>query len=282
MGNRNPTSYAGQSNYFGATVNHYWCKMQNIGICKLCLLEKPLLNKSHIIPDFMYKSLFDNGHRLHKLAPADLVKGKGKISRLPSGEYEGGLLCSECDNKKIGGYESYAEKALYGKIEEASDLPECENLITTGGVTFTRCKNVHYKELKLFLLSILWKASICKRDFFNEVDLGPYEDTIRQMIYSGDPKDEEIFPILMMTWLNDKSFASEIVAQPGINRREKGVRYIFPIAGMTYVFHVSPTSLRKSFREFILSSKDEAFFLHIPEGRSRELFESYFGLNKNA
>ncbi|MDP2210019.1 MAG: hypothetical protein Q8K98_14780 [Bacteroidota bacterium] len=255
--------------------------MQTIGKCKLCQLEKPLLNRSHIIPDFMYASLFDKDHKLNKFAPADYIEGDKHISRPSSGEYESNLLCSQCDNEIIGRYETYARKALYSKVDETSDLPECENFITNGGLKFTKCKNLHYKEFKLFLLSILWRASISNRDFFKEVNLGPYEDTIRQMILSGDPKQEETFPILMMTWLNDKSFATDLVGQPGINRKENGIRYIFPIAGVTYIYHISPVSLKKDLKEFILSSKNEATLLHIPEGKSKEFLMTYFGVNKS-
>jgi hypothetical protein len=252
--------------------------MQTIGKCKLCHCEKPLLNESHIIPDFMYKGLFDKGHRLNKFAPAEFIKGNKRVSRPPTGEYECGILCATCDNEIIGGYETYARKALYGKVEEySSDLPECANFKTTSGVTFTHGKNVHYKEFKLFLLSILWKASISSRPFFKEVNLGPYEETIRKMILSGDAKDEETFPIVIMTWLNDKSSSSDVVAQPGINKKEKGVRYIFPIAGVTYVFHISPSSLNPDLREFILSSKDEAYFLHMPKGQALKLLLTYSG-----
>lgn len=252
--------------------------MLKTGICKLCKLEKPLLNKSHIIPEFMYKSLFDNGHKLNKLIPVELFKGQGRIERLSSGEYEGGLLCKECDNTIIGGYETYARNALYANEGDYSDLPECTNFITTGGVKYTRCGNLHYKEFKLFLLSILWRASISSRDAFNRVKLGPYEEPIRQMIYKGDPKEALVFPILMMSWINDKSFPTDVIMPPEINRKENGICYIFPIAGMAYVFHISPSSLWPELREYILLPSNEASFLYIPEGRSSELFLSYYGL----
>lgn len=35
-----------------------------MGSCKLCLEEKILLKKSHIIPEFMYKDLYDENHKL--------------------------------------------------------------------------------------------------------------------------------------------------------------------------------------------------------------------------
>lgn len=250
------------------------------GRCRLCQTEQQLLKKSHIIPDFMYQSLFDEGHRLNFLAPAELVRGEGRVSRPFSGEYEGGLLCSNCDSAVIGGYESYAHNALYGTPEGASDLPECANIQYNTGIRVTQCRNIHYREFKLFLLSILWRASISSRPFFSQVNLGPYEDAIRQMVLTGDPGEAEKFPILMMTWLNDKSFSTDVVGQPGVNRREKGVRYIFIVAGITYVFHVSPTSLRPDLKEFILLASNEIQIIHIPLGKTRELFHSYFGIGK--
>src|ERR1039458_3087349 len=83
-------------------------------VCKLCLRDTQLINKSHIIPDFMYKELYAKDHQFYAFFPNDTEKGKGHVKRQRSGEYEGGLLCEDCDGKLIGGYESYASKAIYG------------------------------------------------------------------------------------------------------------------------------------------------------------------------
>lgn len=254
--------------------------MLNTGKCKLCLLEKPLLTKSHIIPSFMYDSLYQKGTHIYNFAPAAIMEGKGRISKVPTGEYEGDMLCSQCDNEIIGGYESYAHKAMYGKVEVDKDLPEFADHITEQGIKFRKCRNLHYKEFKLFLLSILWRASISTRDRFREVNLGPYEDAIREMILNGEPEEENKFPILIVSWLNDTSMPSDLAGQPGINKKEKGVRYVFPIAGVTYVFHISPPSLRPDLKEFVLSSKNEASILFVPDGKARKLLMTYFGASK--
>ena len=47
--------------------------------CKLCLENGVLVRKSHIIPDFMYRDLFDNKHRLFE---ASLKDGALKNRRL--------------------------------------------------------------------------------------------------------------------------------------------------------------------------------------------------------
>ncbi len=254
--------------------------MAKTGKCKLCLLEQPLMDKSHIIPAFMFDSLHQKGTQIYKFAPAELLGGNGRITELPSGEYEEGILCSRCDNEIIGGYELYAHKAMYGKEVVDNDHPEFADRITEQGVKFRKCQNLHYKEFKLFLLSILWKASISTRDIFREVNLGPYEDVIREMILNGDPKEDDKFPILIVSWLNDNFTTSDLVGEPGVNKKQKGVRYVFPIAGVTYVFYISPTSLRPDLQEFVLSSKNEASIVYIPDGKAKKLLMTLFGASK--
>ena len=64
--------------------------MQARGTCKLCQNEKLLLNKSHIIPEFMYDSLFDSDHKAMVFSPSDRLMGKGIVQKPSTGEYESG------------------------------------------------------------------------------------------------------------------------------------------------------------------------------------------------
>lgn len=60
-----------------------------IGRCKLCLGEKELCKKSHIIPDFMYQDIFDDKHRLLLVQSENgSIQQKGIRQ---SGEYEGDI-----------------------------------------------------------------------------------------------------------------------------------------------------------------------------------------------
>jgi hypothetical protein len=248
--------------------------------CKLCGEVKSLLSKSHIIPEFMYAPLFDENHKLNVLAPAQYVKGNRQVARPSSGEYEGGILCKTCDNVTIGQYESYAHRALYGGAGDPSDLPTIEHGVTETGIPISRVTNIRYKEFKLFLLSILWRSSISSRRFFRDVKLGPYEESVRRMLVNGDPGGVDQFPVIIFSWLSDSSVPKDIVGEPGINRKEKGIRYIFPIAGLTYVYHVSPTSMIPDFRPFTLLPTNVMSVFQIPEGKTPELFNSYFRIRR--
>ena len=44
-----------------------------------------------------------------------------------------------------------------------------------------------YARLKLFFISVLWRAHLSQDQFFDAVDLGPWQSTARQMIWEGDP-----------------------------------------------------------------------------------------------
>lgn len=180
-------------------------------ICHLCKRNKPLLKRSHIIPDFMYANIYDQHHKLNKFAPAEYVLGNRRIERPSSSEYEADILCKDCDGDIIGSYETYGRLALYAEINESADGPIPEHGVTETGIPVTRMTNLNYQKFKLFLLSILWRASISTRSFFQDVKLGPYEDQIRRMILEDNPGRAEDFPILIMSWLADDSMSHDFV-----------------------------------------------------------------------
>lgn len=247
-------------------------------MCRLCREEKPLLKKSHIIPEFMYQALFDESHKLNKLTPSPYIQGERRVQRPPTGEYESNVLCLRCDSEVIGSYESYGRRVLYAKANESPDDPMPEHGVTEFGVPVSRFTNVDYAKFKLFLLSILWRASISSRSFFHEIQLGPYEEPIRKMILLGDPGRAEDYPIILLSWLMEDSVAHDFVAQPSKNRAEGGIRYVFIIAGMTYVFHVSPNSIEPKLMPFSIFPSGMFSVLYTPKGKGKQLFQSYFDI----
>lgn len=79
-------------------------------ICKLCLQEKQLIRKSHIIPDFMYQGLFNEKHFIAPVFLKDLNVGKLQ----PTGFYDPDILCAACESQIIGKLESYAKLIIFG------------------------------------------------------------------------------------------------------------------------------------------------------------------------
>ncbi len=244
-------------------------------ICKLCQSGQKLLKKSHIIPEFLYKSLYDKNHRLVKFDAVERSIGIENISNPPKGEYEGGLLCQKCDSNIIGKYESNISKLL---STSKSNKLKCKKIINDTSVEFTHIENVNYTDLKLFLLSILWRASISKRASFKEVDLGPYEEKIRIQLFEGMPSGDMQIPIVVFSWRNDSNATTDIIAQP---RRHKkwgtsfGTYYSIILIGYIVVYFVSANIIPKELISMRLNSNNSLSIIDLPRGKGMEYVVKY-------
>jgi hypothetical protein len=146
---------------------------------------------------------------------------------------------------------------------------------------FSHCTNISYIKLKLFLLSVLWRASISTRPFFSCINLGPHEETLRRMILEGNPGEASDYPILFMTFANDKTMPKDIIAQPQKRKTKNGYTiYIFIIGGMIYVFYVN--AINHKLPDFVITQTikptNDLNILHIPPGKGWDLILSYMGL----
>ena len=256
-----------------------------MGKCKLCLQEKQLLKKSHIIPDFMYQDLYDDKHKIFFLSPYERLKGEGYIKRPSSGEYESNILCADCDNVLLSSYEDYARKALYGGELPANECPTFKNFKNQHEIQFTKCTNLSYTKFKIFLLSILWRASVSSRQFFSDISLGPHEEIIREMIFTGNAGDVDDYPIFFMTYVNDKTIPRDLVAQPQKRRTKDGYAInTFMINGLLFAFYIN--SKTHKIPEHILSETikptNEVNIIHIPPGNGWGIILGYFGLLKKS
>jgi hypothetical protein len=246
--------------------------------CRLCGQEKLLIRKSHIIPGWMYKSLFTDGRKIFKFAPAQYITGNLEIQMPSDGEYEGGILCANCDNIIIGQYEDYASRVYSSHGLPEKLLPVYTECVSEGGIKYTLVNNLDYKRFKLFLLSILWRASISTRPFFKEVNLGPHEAILRRMILNGNPASTEDYPIMVLSYLNDSSVPGDLIGQPGKIKDEQGTCYIFIISGYTYIFYLSTHDIPRQILDSVINSNGDMKILHIPEGMAWNLITGYFGI----
>ena len=99
-------------------------------ICKLCLENKKLQKKSHIIPDFMYKELYDEKHRLYKIYNEEIEAGNLKKRMVNDAAYEKNILCHDCDNDVINRrYENYANLVFYSNNTIRNDRPNFKKCI---------------------------------------------------------------------------------------------------------------------------------------------------------
>ena len=185
--------------------------------CKLCLEEKEL-SKSHIIPEFFYKSMYDSKHRMIILSNIKSEPVKYRYQ----GIYEK-LLCKECE-AKINRYENY----IIEKLTNAGHFEDDRVIIYT---------NIEFLHFRLFALSVLWRASISTNRMFQDVDLGKNEETIRKMVLNNNPGQYDLFPILMAAIMTkNKQSVKDLVTNPDLIKVLECWAYRLVFGGFVWLF----------------------------------------------
>lgn len=206
------------------------------GICALCK-EETLLCESHIVPEFFYDLLYDEKHRLNLLnaEPGQRRRFQQKGVREP-------LLCIDCDTKKISRLENYARGVFLGGQEITVQNGQ-DRIIVTG---------LDYKTLKLFQLSILWRAGVAKQQFFSNVNLGPYNERLREMIISEDPGTSDQIGCLVICLMLEEKPLGDLITQP-LSIRLNGHRaYRFVFGGFFWIYFASRHAVGPPWRDLFL------------------------------
>jgi len=206
---------------------------------------------SHIIPEWAYKALYDEQHKYFELTP----KFDGQVKFKYSGEYEH-LLCKNCE-QYFGKLDDYARAVIFSKPGEKTF-----GLRTTGGDGYVTIENVDYKPLKLFQISILWRASVSKRAFFNKVDLGPHECKIRQMLLTKNPGNPDLYGCIMIAFLKQpREPLLELILQPESFRANNHRWYKFLFAGCGWMYVVSSHEKRFKHKDLFVQRNGKLVIL---------------------
>jgi hypothetical protein len=181
----------------------------------------------------MYKNFV--GKNNHMLMVDFTKKEYHKIFTPP---YDRDMLCQKCDCQIIGNnLENYAsEMPLYKKTNNF-----LFNLKNENGVLYSYYENIDYQKFKLFLLSLIWRASISKQPIFKHVQLRDYEEQIRSMIIENMYPDENFIPCMIYTYEN-LDIIKEIKFATGpvkTRTQEGGTFYKFIIGNLLYLFFTS-------------------------------------------
>ena len=211
--------------------------------CKLCLTDKILVD-SHIFPEFMYEPLYDDEHRFNVVN----IKGGDIIKQPFKGVYEK-LLCDDCDNKIIGKYENHASKVLFGdgKKEIEVETKEFGYLI----------HNVDYKLFKLFQISLIWRASISKRDEVIRINLGPHAEKMREMLLNEKPGEIYNYGVIIYLFPKTSKVMKGLIISPELlHQKVEGNRiYRAIFNGLLWVYFISSHSKYFTKQEFFLSKE---------------------------
>lgn len=189
-------------------------------LCALCQEEREL-RESHIIPEFMFRTMYDEIHRFHVLSdkrPNQLAQ-KGLRQK---------LLCDSCE-QHLGRHERYVSLLMTGAIPLEVEPRE----------SYVIFRGIDYKALRLFQLSVLWRSSICDLPFFSEVSLGQHEERVRQLLLNDDPGLSWQYGCLMFALIHAGAVVDDLMVQPTKVRLDSVPCYRFVFGGHFWLFFVA-------------------------------------------
>ena len=169
------------------------------GICKLCLVDKPLAS-SHLIPAGVYKYIRKGEHRP--------IRVGGGIVLPTDGQTQTYLLCDDCENILSHGGEAW----VVGKLLTLEKKFPLYDLLTQRKPNFDideiliycAAQNPQLKAAKLthFALGIFWKASVHSwglTETDSLIELGPYSEKIRLWLRSEGSFPEHVYPVAIVS-----------------------------------------------------------------------------------
>jgi hypothetical protein len=132
--------------------------------CQLCDQEKPLV-KAHIMPKKYFLELRRGSSKKHMI---EITVGEKLYERFSqNGIYDPFILCGDCDNLKLGTYDSYAYSLF------PPELDELKIRRVSADAEIYPLEIVDAAKLKRFFLGLLWRLHITHYTLGKCVDLGP-------------------------------------------------------------------------------------------------------------
>ena len=241
--------------------------------CKLCGFRKQLI-KAHIISRKLYEPIREasSDKSLREQIPYIYKVGtEQKPNQAQSGIYDSSLLCKECDGNLIGPWDKYGQALLLRP-------PDSEKYIfdATGKPIFYKVETFDYKQLKLFFMSILWRAAITNDEFFSQVQLDPWEKELKKMILEQDPGDENAFSVILLKY---EGVFSEITCNPMKAMQDEVNFYRFRFPGYGFLIKVDQKNILSELNLYLLSATQPLLMRVIEYSNSQE-YKKILGLEE--
>ena len=216
-----------------------------MAICQLCREERKLI-KAHIIPKQLYRPIKNSASKnslRHKSLGVFYPDQSRRPKQVQNGIYDSHILCGECDNHLIGPWDKYAQNLF----SSASSLGKYDSS-RSDGIKIYVIDDIDYKKLKLFCMSILWRASVSGDEFFSRIRKGAWESQLRDMLMSQDPGGKDDFTTSVVKYDGDckliMSQSREVRDCPGC--------YFFRFPNYGFTIKADQTSLSTPIDDFII------------------------------
>lgn len=154
--------------------------------CKFCGNNNKMV-RAHIIPKAFFIALNSDPSD-----PSKLITNKQNVypKKSPIGVWDQNLVCEICESTTFTPLDDYAI-TFFRDMDEKHD----QFLIDGNLAGFYAAPN--YAKLKLFFLSLLWRSSVSKHDYYADVNIGSHEDKIKKMLGIRSPGSPQHYPVLI-------------------------------------------------------------------------------------
>lgn len=218
-------------------------------ICKYCGQSKQLCS-AHIIPKSFYN--LQKNKRFIGLSN----DGTKDLVSCQNGFKDDNILCSDCD-KKLGIYDKYAKEILYDKI------PQCRRFNTP--LFLMTNEQFDYQRMRLFFISLVWRASISQQDACSQISLGSKYENIALNILKGDISDDDnLFHPLIFKRTQKYKYHNVVVLGKGRYSGQWKSSFIFPGYTVDIITNTTPIknqwaikSFSMNLNEFVVLETDE-------------------------
>ncbi|WP_382321337.1 hypothetical protein ACFJI0_17030 [Hydrogenophaga sp. UC242_53] len=152
------------------------------------------------------------------------------------------LLCDDCE-QKLSVWEGYAH-SVFVQPQKPLEMSQQGTLL--------QVSRLDYSKLKLFELSILWRAGVSTLPFFEKCQLGPHAEVLRRHLDASDPGHPDRYGALMFGLkVGERPEVLQVITEPRPVRSYGIKAYNLTFGGFLWVFHVSrsdpPLILRQGF-----------------------------------
>jgi hypothetical protein len=206
--------------------------------------------KSHIIPKGLYWGLYNEVATLDIREAGKLLKSKGQKHKCPTvlSEFKG----EDPKKRRIGIYDRFLCSSCEDQFNEwdACAVAVLRDQIPRVVENGWQYENLDYAKLKLFFISLLWRAHAAENNFFEKIQLGPHADRLKGFIEQRIPGSPNDYTVLL--WRSEELIAKVVVAP--FQRRIEGVLFVrFYIPGYMALIKVDQQPLASDFESNALA-----------------------------
>ncbi len=196
--------------------------------------------KAHVVP----KAFYELPHQSE--GPCKLISNASDTypKKVPIGIYDDTIVTKDGE-ARFGPWDDYASQVLLLRFDEFTPIRHNSKIVAW------YFPDVDYAALKLFALSVLWRAHASAQPAFRKVKLGIHEPIIRNLLLRGDPASEEEYSVCIARWI-DEQFGP--VFMDPFREKYEGVNYYRIYCGR-YVLYVKVDKRKTgpSFKEIQLA-----------------------------